>query len=61
MEEVEACVAKLRGDEQIPTGVIDIRDDVMSPQVQKIFSNGRLLIIRDGVAYDAWGHIVDVK
>ena len=35
--------------------------DVMSPQVQKIFSNGRLLIIRDGVAYDAWGHIVDVK
>ena len=61
MEEVEACVAKLRGDEQVPTGVIDIRDDVMSPQVQKIFSNGRLLIIRDGVAYDAWGHIVDVK
>ena len=61
MEEVEACVAKLRGDEQVPTGVIDIRDDVMSPQVQKIFSNGRLLIIRDGVVYDAWGHNVDVK
>ena len=59
--EIEACVAKLRGDEQQPTGIVDIRQDVVSPKVQKVFSDGRLLIIKDGITYDAWGHIVDMK
>ena len=61
MVEIELCAAKLRGEQQDPTGIVDIRQDVTSPQVQKVFRDGRLLIIRDGVTYDAWGHIVDVK
>jgi cytochrome c551/c552 len=61
MVEIELCAAKLRGEQQDPTGIVDIRQDVTTPQVQKVFRDGRLLIIRDGVTYDAWGHIVDVK
>ena len=57
--EIEACVAKLRGDdEQNPTGVIDLRPDETMPHVQKVMRDGRVLIIKDGVTYDVWGHIV---
>ena len=39
----------------------DLRQDEVSPKVQKVFRDGRLLIIKDGVTYDAWGHIVDMR
>jgi hypothetical protein len=57
--EIEACVAKLRGEEQNPTGVIDIRQDDAQSQVQKVLKDGRVLIIRNGVTYDVWGRIVN--
>ena len=57
--EIEACVAKLRGEEQNPTGVIDIRQDDAQSQVQKVLKDGRVLIIRNGVTYDVWGRILN--
>ena len=57
--EIEVCVAKLRGDdEQNPTGVIDVRPNEVMPHVQKVMRDGRVLIIKDGVTYDVWGHTV---
>ena len=31
------------------------------PGVQKVFKDGRMLIIKEGISYDAWGHVVDMK
>ena len=56
--EIELCVAKLRGELPTPTGVIDINQDESSSQVQKVLKGGQVLIIRDGVTYDVWGHII---
>jgi len=51
-------VAKLRGEQQDPTGVVDIQGDAKLPAVRKVMRDGRVLIMRDGVTYDVWGHIV---
>ena len=56
--EIEFCVAKLRGEQQDPTGVVDIQGDAKLPAVRKVMRDGRVLIMRDGVTYDVWGHIV---
>ena len=56
--EIEACAAKLRGDQLDPTGVIDIQTDETVSHVRKVMKDGRVLIIRDGVTYDVWGHIL---
>ena len=56
--EIEQCVAKLRGEQTDPTGVVDIQGDDKVPTVRKVMREGRVLIIRDGVTYDVWGHIV---
>ena len=56
--EIEICVAKLRGEELNPTGVIDIRQNETLPRVQKVLKNGQVLIIRDGITYDVWGHVI---
>ena len=58
MDEIETCVAKLRGEEQPTTGVTDIRQNEVMPHVQKVLRDGRVLIIRDGITYDVYGHIV---
>ena len=60
-DEIEACVAKLRGEEiepYDPTGVIDIQDGNQVSSVRKVIKDGRVLIIKDGVTYDVWGHII---
>ena len=59
--EIETCVAKLRGDSPYPTSVTDIHQDAQMPGVQKVFKDGRMLIIKEGISYDAWGHVVDMK
>ena len=58
MCEIETCAAKLRGEQSDPTGVIDIQKDETISQVRKVMRDGRVLIIRDGVTYDVWGHIL---
>ena len=58
LDEIEACAAKLRGDQSDPTGVIDIQKDETVSHVRKVMKEGRVLIIRDGVTYDVWGHIL---
>jgi hypothetical protein len=56
--EIEACAAKLRGDNQNPTGIIDLQSQDNAPRVLKVIRDGRVLIIRDGITYDVWGHIL---
>ena len=56
--EIEMCVAKLRGEQLDPTGVIDIQSEEKASSVRKLLKDGRILIIRDGVTYDVWGHII---
>ena len=59
--EIELCVAKLRGDLPDPTGVIDVRQNEVAPQVQKVLKDGQVLIIRNGITYDVCGHIVKTQ
>ena len=59
--EIELCAAKLRGDEPVPTAVVDISQNVVVPQVQKVLKDGQVLIIRNGITYDVWGHIVETR
>ncbi len=56
--EIEFCAAKLRGELPTPTGVIDINQNETLPRVQKVLKDGQVLIIRDGITYDVWGHIL---
>jgi hypothetical protein len=56
--EIEACAAKLRGDQSDPTGVIDVQADKSNTCVRKVIRDGRVLIIRDDITYDVWGHIL---
>ena len=56
-DEIWTCVAKLRG-ETLPTAVIDVRQNEEMPRVQKVLRDGQVLIIRNGVTYDVWGHIL---
>jgi hypothetical protein len=56
--EIEACAAKLRGDNQDPTAVIDLQTQTSTGGVMKVIRDGRVLIIRDGITYDVWGHIL---
>ena len=57
-DEIASCVAKLRGDNQNPTGVVDVRQNEEMQPVQKVLRDGRVLIIKDGITYDVFGHIV---
>ena len=57
--EIEACVAKLRGQSQEPTGVVNIWRGNMQPQVKKVLKDGHVFIIRNGVTFDVWGHIIE--
>lgn len=57
-EEIEACAAKLRGDEEPYTGIVDVNSQAKAPGVYKVVRDGRVLIIRDNVTYDVFGRIV---
>ena len=57
--EIEVCVAKLRGEDQNPTGIVEIQSEaVHAPRVYKVLRDGRVLIVKGDVTYDVWGHIV---
>ena len=58
--EIEACVAKLRGDNEQPqTGIVEVKSETANvPSAYKVMRDGRVLIIKGDVTYDVWGHIV---
>ena len=57
--EIEQCAAKLRGETQPFTSVVDVRNNTVTTRAQKILRDGQVLIIRNGVTYDVWGRIVN--
>ena len=60
--EIEACVIKLRGDDQPHTGIVEVQSEaVNTSSVYKVVRDGRVLIIKDGVTYDVCGHIVETR
>ena len=59
--EIDVCVAKLRGDEQTPTGIVDLTENQELPHVQKVLRDGSVLIIHNGVTYDVWGRFINTQ
>lgn len=53
---LRACVVM---DGEMPTDVVDIQEDTITPPTQKVFENGQILILRGGHKYNLRGQVVE--
>ncbi len=52
-EEIDKCVAKLRGEN--PTGITTVGVEATAPSARKMMKDGQVVIVRNGVTYDMMG------